>query len=55
MTRHQPGHVVYSGGKPYYVKRNGDYVPHCPVKHLAKRERSRWTRRLPVDGREMVL
>lgn len=53
----QPGHVVYSGGKPYHVTSSGDYVPHDPAKYQAARERSRWARnkRLPVDGREIVL
>lgn len=56
MSRgHQPGHVVYSGGKAYYINSAGEYVPHCPVKHRARVERSRWARKLPVDRREMVL
>lgn len=56
MSRgHQPGHVVYSGGKAYYINSAGEYVPHCPVKHRARVERIRRERTLPVDRREMTL
>lgn len=50
----QPGHVVYSGGKPYYVSANG-YVPHDPAKYQAKRERSRWAGARRADDRVQVL
>lgn len=55
MRGQQPGQVVYSGGKAYYINSAGEYVLHCPVKHQASRERSRWARKLPVDRREFVL
>lgn len=53
MRGQQPGHVVYSGGKPFYVTSAGEYVAHDPAKYQKARERSRWARntRLPVDHR----
>lgn len=57
MRAQLPGHVVYSGGQPFYVTSAGEFVPHDPAKYRAARERSRWARnrRLPVDGREFSI
>lgn len=48
----QPGHVVYSGGKPYLVTRSGDYVP---FDHKRYRDARPWARGSRRDGREMTL
>lgn len=51
MRGQQPGHVVYSGGKPYFVKQNGDYVPFDSKRYRDARPWARGSRR---DTREQV-
>lgn len=52
MRGKQPGHVEIAGGKTYYVKQNGDFVPFDSKRY---REARPWTRGANRDTREQQL